>query len=121
MAAPPNFEEGQSTYRPPRFNGQYYGWWKTRVHNFIMAEDSELWDVICDGSFVPTKTIGDPVVTFPKTRNELNDVDRKAIEKNFREKKILVCGIGPDEYNRISACQFAKEIWEALQIVWRLP
>ncbi|XP_070004743.1 uncharacterized protein [Nicotiana sylvestris] len=84
MAAPPNFEEGQSTYRPPRFNGQYYGWWKTRMHDFIMAEDSKLWDVICDGPYAPTN--------------------------------ILVCGIGHDEYNRISACDTAKEIWEALQI-----
>ncbi|XP_070050035.1 uncharacterized protein [Nicotiana tomentosiformis] len=79
MDAPPNFKEGQSTYRPPR------------------------------------KTSGDPTVTIPKTRKEFNDADRKVIEKNFRAKKILVCGIGPDEYNRISACQSAKEIWEALQ------
>nr|XP_009773902.1 PREDICTED: uncharacterized protein LOC104224043 [Nicotiana sylvestris] len=80
-----------------------------------MDEDSKLWDVICDRPFIPTKTVGDPAVTIPKTRKEFNDVDRKAIEKNFRAKKILLCGIGPDEYNRISACQSAKEIWEALQ------
>ncbi|XP_070040733.1 uncharacterized protein [Nicotiana tomentosiformis] len=80
-----------------------------------MAEDSELSDVICDGPFVPMKTIGEPAVSVPKSRKEYNDANRKAIEKNFRAKKILVCGIGPDEYNRISACQFAKEIWEALQ------
>ncbi|XP_070002710.1 uncharacterized protein [Nicotiana sylvestris] len=97
MATPPNFEKGQSTYRPPRFNGQYYGWWKTRMHDFIMAEDSELWDVICDGPHVPMKKLGE---TGPM---------------NFRAKKILVCGIRPDEYNRISACDSAKEIWEALQ------
>ncbi|XP_070038599.1 uncharacterized protein [Nicotiana tomentosiformis] len=116
MAAPPNFEEGQSTYIPPRFNGQYYGWWKTRMHDFIMAEDFELWDVICDGPFVPTKNLGDPAAAIPKMRKEFNDADRKAIEKNFRAKKILVYGISPDEYNRISACQSTKEIWEALQI-----
>nr|XP_033512512.1 uncharacterized protein LOC117277205 [Nicotiana tomentosiformis] len=115
MAAPPNFEKGQSTYRPPRFNGQYYGWWKTRMHDFIMDEDSELWDVICDGPLVPTKTSGDPALTIPKTRKEFNDVDHKAIEKNFHAKKILVYGIGPNEYNRISSCQSAKEIWEVLQ------
>ncbi|XP_070023300.1 uncharacterized protein [Nicotiana sylvestris] len=115
MTALPNFEEGQSTYRPPRFNGQYYGWWITRMHDFIMAEDSELWDVICDGPFVPMKTVGEGTITVPKTRKEYNDAGRKAIEKNFRAKKILVCGIGPDEYNLISTCQSAKEIWEALQ------
>ncbi|XP_075084935.1 uncharacterized protein LOC142168175 [Nicotiana tabacum] len=85
------------------------------MHGFIMTEDSELLDVICDGPFFPTKTSGDPAVTIPKTRKEFNDADRKSIEKNFRAKKILVCGIGPDEYNRISAFQSAKEIWEALQ------
>ncbi|XP_033510259.1 uncharacterized protein [Nicotiana tomentosiformis] len=115
MATPPNFEEGQSTYRPPRFNGQYYGWWKTRMHDFIMAEDSELWDVICDGPYVLTKKEEEPTIMVPKNRKEYNDAGRKVVEKNFRAKNILVCGIGPDEYNRISACQFAKEIWEALQ------
>nr|XP_009790579.1 PREDICTED: liprin-alpha-2-like [Nicotiana sylvestris] len=64
-----------------------------------MAEDSELWDAICDGPFVPMKTVGEGTVTIPKTRKKYNDADRKAIEKNFRAKKILS----------------AKEIWEALQ------
>ncbi|XP_070021793.1 uncharacterized protein, partial [Nicotiana sylvestris] len=40
---------------------------------------------------------------------------KKAVEKNFRAKKILVYGIGPEEYNKISTCDTAKEIWEALQ------
>ncbi|XP_009610225.1 uncharacterized protein [Nicotiana tomentosiformis] len=80
-----------------------------------MAEDSELLDIICDGPYVPTKKVGEPTVMVPKTRKEYNDADRKAVEKNFRAKKILVCGIGHDKYNRISACQSAKEKWEALQ------
>ncbi|XP_075076801.1 uncharacterized protein LOC142163418 [Nicotiana tabacum] len=81
----------------------------------IISEDSELWDVTCDGLSVPINIIGEEIVTVPKTRTEYNDIDRKAIEKNFRAKKILVCGIGPDEYNHIFACQYAKKIWEALQ------
>ncbi|XP_070015280.1 uncharacterized protein [Nicotiana sylvestris] len=48
-------------------------------------------------------------------RKEFNDANKKAIEKNFPAKTVLVCGIGPDEYNKISACQSAKKIWEALQ------
>nr|XP_016514788.1 PREDICTED: uncharacterized protein LOC107831530 [Nicotiana tabacum] len=67
-----------------------------------MAEDSELWDVICDGPYVPTKKVGEPAVMVPKTRKEYNDADRKVVEKNFRAKKILVC-----------VCQ---GIWEALQM-----
>ncbi|XP_070022818.1 uncharacterized protein [Nicotiana sylvestris] len=115
MAAPPNFEKGQSTYRPPRFNGQYYGWWKTRMHHFIMAEDSELCDVICDGPYIPTKALEELPVSMPKTRKEYTNTDMKVVEKSFRAKKILICRIGPDKYNRISACETANEIWEALQ------
>ncbi|XP_070009507.1 uncharacterized protein [Nicotiana sylvestris] len=80
-----------------------------------MAEDSELWDVICDGPHVPMKKLGETGPMVPKDRKEYSDVDRKAVEKNYRAKKILICGIGPDEYNRISACDSAKEILEALQ------
>ncbi|XP_070018330.1 uncharacterized protein [Nicotiana sylvestris] len=60
------------------------------------------------------QAVGEGTRTVPKTRKEYNGADLKAIEKNFKAKKILMCGIGPDEYNRISACESAKEIWEAL-------
>ncbi|XP_070020495.1 uncharacterized protein [Nicotiana sylvestris] len=85
------------------------------MHDFIMAEDSELWDVIGDGPYVPTKVLEELPFSMPKTRKEYSDADRKVVEKNFHAKKILVCGIGPDEYNRITACDTAKEIREALQ------
>ncbi|XP_070007994.1 uncharacterized protein [Nicotiana sylvestris] len=80
-----------------------------------MAEDSKLWDVICDGPHVPMRKLGETRTMVPKNRNEYSDIDRKAVEKNFRAKKILICGIRPDEYNIISACDSTKEIWEALQ------
>ncbi|XP_070007669.1 uncharacterized protein [Nicotiana sylvestris] len=66
------------------------------MHDFIMAEDSELWNVICDGPYIPTKNVRDLSFTMPKTKKEYTDADRKDVEKNFRAKKIL-------------------EIWEALQ------
>ncbi|XP_075108830.1 uncharacterized protein LOC142180682 [Nicotiana tabacum] len=80
-----------------------------------MAEDSELWDIICDGPNVPMKKLRETGPMVPKDRKEYIDIDRKAVEKNYRAKKILVYGIGPDEYNRVSACDSGKEIWEALK------
>nr|XP_009763050.1 PREDICTED: uncharacterized protein LOC104215013 [Nicotiana sylvestris] len=115
MTAPPKFEEGQSTYKPPRFNGQYYGWWKTRMHDIMMAEDSELWDIICDSPHVLINKLEQIRPMVSKGRKEYTDIDRKAVEKNYRAKKILTCGIGPNEYNRVSTCDSSKEIWEALQ------
>nr|XP_009768462.1 PREDICTED: uncharacterized protein LOC104219471 [Nicotiana sylvestris]XP_009768463.1 PREDICTED: uncharacterized protein LOC104219472 [Nicotiana sylvestris] len=114
MAAPLNFEEGQSIYRPPKFDGKCYWWWKARMHDFIMAEDCELWDIICDGLYVPIKVLDESPFSMEKTSKEYTEADKKVMEKNFRAKKILVYGLEPKEYDRISTCNTAKEIWEAL-------
>ena len=42
-SAPPlGHGQGQHINRPPLFNGEYYSWWKTRMEDFIQAEDYEL-------------------------------------------------------------------------------
>ncbi|XP_015159851.1 uncharacterized protein [Solanum tuberosum] len=117
MVAPPSMEEGQSTTRPPHYNGQFYGRWKMHMHDYINAEDTELWDVILDGPYIPTKDVVDGELTkvIPKTRRKYNEAKRKKIENNYRAKKLLVCRIGPDEYNRSSACETTKEIWDCLK------
>ncbi|XP_015089733.1 uncharacterized protein LOC107032670 [Solanum pennellii] len=117
MAAPLNLEEGQSSTRPPRFNGHFYSWWKVRMHNYLMAEDSELWDIVLDGPFVPTieENDGEKTNLVPKPKQKYDEADRKKIEKGFKAKNLLVCGIGPNEYNRVSACESAKEIWDCLK------
>ena len=53
---------------------------------------------------------GEKNITVQKPRQKYDDADRKKIEKGFKAKTLLVCGIGPDEYNRVSACESAKEI-----------
>ena len=87
------------------------------MHDFLMAEDSQLWDIVLDGPHVPTKEVKDGEITkvVPKTRQEYTEEDRKKVEKNYKAKKLLVCGIGAEEYNRISACESAKEIWDCLK------
>ncbi|XP_069148276.1 uncharacterized protein [Solanum lycopersicum] len=58
---------------------------------------------------------GEKTITVPKPRQKYDEADRKKIEKGFKAKTLLVCGIGPDEYNRVSACESAKEILDCLK------
>lgn len=82
------------------------------MHDFIMTEDCELWDVIEDGPFIPTKLVkvGDVTLNVPKIIRKYAKTDKRMIEKNFKANKLLECGIGPNEYNKISAWEIAKEI-----------
>ena len=82
----------------------------------LIGENPDLWGVILDGPTIPMKTATDGITKIPKERKEWNVEDKLAIQNNAKAKKILICGIGPDEYNRISSCQDAKAIWETLQI-----
>ncbi|XP_070039137.1 uncharacterized protein [Nicotiana tomentosiformis] len=115
MSALPGNGEGQSTARPPLFNGPYYSWWKNRMRDHIIGEDYELWDIITDGPLATMK-INAKGVEVPKTRADYTAEDLKKWEKNAKAKKWLVCGLGSNEYNRIQSCTTAKEIWDTLQV-----
>ena len=58
---------------------------------------------------------GEKTSLVPKLRQKYDEADRKKIEKGYKAKTLLVCGIGPDEFNRVSACECAKEIWDCLK------
>ena len=82
------------------------------MHDFLMAEDSELWDIVLDGPFIPIieEKDGENTRLVPNPRRKYDEDDRKKIEKGYKAKKFLVCGIGPDEFNRVSTCESAEEI-----------
>ena len=82
-----------------------------------MSKDSELWDIVLDGPSIPTFEVkkGEINRVVPKTCQQYNEADRKKIEEGYKAKKLLVCGIGTEEYNRISACESAKKIWDCLR------
>ena len=51
----------------------------------------------------------------PKPRRKYDEADRKKIENGYKAKKLLVCGIRPDEFNCVSACESSKEIRDCLK------
>ncbi|XP_060182418.1 uncharacterized protein LOC132612093 [Lycium barbarum] len=99
MSDPPSLEKGEYINRPPRFNGQHYEWWKTRTQDFIIGHDSELWDIICDGSHSPTDVCVSSVATNPKIKDEQNDANREIVQKDIKAKNILISSLGSEEYN----------------------
>ena len=85
------------------------------MENYIQAEDYELWMLIKNGSLIPRMTKEDGT-TIIKKLEEFNSEDYKMMEKNVKAKKPLYFGLGPDEYTRISECEYAKDIWDAWQV-----
>ena len=106
--------EGHSIVRPPLFNGEDYAYWKTRMRLFVQANDYEVWKIIMKGPLIPTKKVDDCEV--PKEEWEWDEKDTKMAQLNAKAMHTLFCALGPNEYNRVSLCDSAKEIWDKLAI-----
>ena len=114
MSTPHRMLEGQSVTRPPYFNGQHCSWRKNRIENYVQADDYELWMIIQNGPLIPKNTVENGS-SVTKKSEEFNVENVRMMEKNAKA-KLLYFGLGLDEYTRISECESAKEIWDALQV-----
>ncbi|XP_061361118.1 uncharacterized protein LOC133305029 [Gastrolobium bilobum] len=110
-----SIREGYSTQRPPLFEGKFFNYWKNRMEIFIKAENYQVWNVIENGDFEITK-MNDKGDLIPKPINEYIDEDWKKLESNAQAKRLLHCGLGTQEYNRIMGCRTAREMWNLLEV-----
>ncbi|GAV84424.1 DUF4219 domain-containing protein [Cephalotus follicularis] len=108
--------EGSSISRPPFFDENNYSFWKTRMTIFLQSLDYQLWHIIVNGLRMPTRTI-EGVVSL-KPENEFNDDDFRMRQLNSKAKHVLFCAVGPNEFNRISSYDTAKEMWDLLEVTY---
>ncbi|VFQ74277.1 unnamed protein product, partial [Cuscuta campestris] len=108
--------EGQSTTRPPLFDGTNYTYWKERMRIYIQSTNFLLWRIIKNGENVPMKKVEETNV--PKTEDEYDAQDIKKVENNAKAINIIYCVVNPDDYRKISCCTTAKEMWDKLEITY---
>ena len=65
--------------------------------------------IIENGPLILKKVTEDGNI-IPKMPQDFNSDDFKMMEKNAKAKKLLYFGLGPDEYTRISECEYVKKI-----------
>ncbi|VFQ67579.1 unnamed protein product [Cuscuta campestris] len=108
--------EGQSTSRPPLFDGTNYTYWKERMRIYIRSTNFQLWLVIKNGEEIPMKKVGEKLV--PKTEDEFDAEDIKKVENYAKAINMLYCAVNPDDYRKISCCTTAKEMWDKLEVTY---
>ncbi|VFQ73313.1 unnamed protein product [Cuscuta campestris] len=108
--------EGQSTSRPPLFDGTNYTYWKERMRIYIRSTNFQLWLVIKNGEETPMKKVDEKLV--PKTEDEFDVEDIKKVENYAKAINMLYCAVNPDDYRKISCCTTAKEMWDKLEVTY---
>ncbi|CAA0827393.1 Unknown protein [Striga hermonthica] len=69
-----------------------------------------------DGPYSPT--VERKGARIPKPRKDWNDDDLKKMQHDASAINMLHCALDASEYNRISECESAKEIWEKLETTY---
>ena len=84
------FREGQSTTRPPFFDGNDYPYQKTMMRIYLQALDYEIQEVVCDGSFMPKikNKVGDDI---PKPSSQWSELEKRKMSLNSKAMNALFC------------------------------
>ena len=100
--------------KPPFFAGSDYQFLKNKMTWYLESLDLEVWKTILFGYTFSTKDVDGGKIR--KTLDEYNEEESRKFQLNSRAIYILVCAMDRNEYNRISQCKTAKEIWRILEI-----
>ncbi|GAV58592.1 UBN2 domain-containing protein, partial [Cephalotus follicularis] len=84
---------------------------------FIQSLDYNLWDLIVGGPHLPSIR-DENGENIPKPRISYNDDDRRKVQLNAKAKHVIICAINSSEFNRVSSCISAKEMWDRLEITY---
>ncbi|XP_058759387.1 uncharacterized protein LOC131632666 [Vicia villosa] len=111
--------ENHSISMPPYFDGKNFTEWQKSMMLFIQSVDFKLWLVINNGIKIPKKVENGE--ESEKSENEYDDEDVKIMEQESKAKYILCCALNPHDRKRISCCKTAKDMWEELDKLRKVP
>src|SRR3954462_12476523 len=101
----PQNGEGHSTQRPPLFDGNNYNYWKCRMRIYLQSFNLEIWQIVESAYTPPTTPVG-----------QWSTEEKKSMQTNAKAMNALFCALERNEFNRVSNCQTAHEIWHILEV-----
>ncbi|WCJ29337.1 hypothetical protein M5689_010978 [Euphorbia peplus] len=85
--------------------------------NFIKALNMSFWLHVTRGEFIPTNLEeGLGRVLIPPERWSQDDL--RKLQTNASIINMMHCALTTTEYNKVSACETAKEVWDKLEITY---
>ena len=98
--------EGNYHYRGPYFNGTNFASWKHKMKMHILGHNPTVWVVVRIG------LQGEFFEDVREPDREATAEELKMLQYNAQSCNILFNGFFPEEFNKISCLENAKEIWD---------
>ena len=106
-----------NTYqKPPILTDHNYPYWKTRMEQFLISINEEVWCIILSGYSLPTvrDENGGEIL---KNRLQWSPEEKVQAGWNGKALNAILAGVDSANYRHVQACRSAKEAWEKLQTI----
>jgi len=90
MESTSTFVEGQSTARPPLFNGLNYTYWSTRMMIYMQANGFDTWNITNSEYTIPTDDYA-----------EWSNSQKLDATSNAKAMNMLFCALDKNEFIRV--------------------
>ncbi|KAK2970109.1 hypothetical protein RJ640_018429 [Escallonia rubra] len=84
------------------------------MRNFL-RQDTHVWYIVENGLIITMKD-GPDRTKIPNWILKMNAHEAQLFSMDDKAKNIISCDLDMNEYNRVSACEMAKEMWRLLEV-----
>nr|XP_033516518.1 uncharacterized protein LOC117280866 [Nicotiana tomentosiformis] len=109
-------QEGTSQVRPPYFNGQQFSHWKVCMEIYAKSYVVKASRVNNKGKY-PLQAVGQPP-NDPEDIDDFSEEQMVIVQVNAKARNLLYNAISGEEYENISSCDTAKEMWDKLEVTY---
>nr|UBX54607.1 transposon Pol polyprotein [Lupinus angustifolius] len=98
--------DGASINRPPVFSGEGYAYWKVCLRIYIEAIDTDIWDSVVNGPYIPLHMVDGESKEKPK--GLWTNIEKRKVQHDLKAKNIITSALSYDELLRVSQYLNAK-------------
>jgi hypothetical protein len=81
------------------FNGEDFGYWKNRTHNYLLSQGRTIWEIIQEMYVIPT------------TLDHAIQGELQRYENNYKALNLITIALGRKVYDTISHLEMAHDMW----------
>jgi hypothetical protein len=81
------------------FNGEDFGYWKNRTHNYLLSQGHAIWEIIQEACVISD------------TLDHVTQGELQRYENNYKTLNLITTTLGRNVYDRVAHRETAHDVW----------
>jgi hypothetical protein len=81
------------------FNGEDFGYWKNRTHNYLLSQGHAIWEIIQEAYVIPD------------TLDHATQIELQRYENNYKTLNLITTVLDRNAYDRVAHLETAHNVW----------